>query len=119
PASEKQLGWYHIREVRAWDGKFARIERGTGEVTVTRLDDRAVEVEVRGTTEPVLVALGTGFYPRWQARHASGAIEPVYAYPTVPGGHLHVVSAWLAPGHTTFTIDGPLPSDGDGRAISA
>ena len=118
PASEKQLGWYHIREVRAWDGKFARIERGTGEVTVTRLDDRAVEVEVRGTTEPVLVALGTGFYPRWQARHASGAIEPVYAYPTVPGGHLHVVSAWLAPGHTTFTIDGPLPSDGDGRAIS-
>jgi hypothetical protein len=117
PATEKQLGWYHIREVAAWDGKFARIERGTGDVTVTRLDDRAVEVDVRGA-EPVLVALGTGFYPRWQARHASGAAEPVYAYPTVPGGHLHVVSAWLAPGHTTFTIDGPLPSDHDGRAIS-
>ena len=42
PATEIQLGWYHIREVAAWDGKFARIERGTGEVTVTRLDDRGV-----------------------------------------------------------------------------
>jgi len=29
-----------------------------------------------------------------------------------------VVAAWLAPGHTTFTIDGPLPSDHAGRAIS-
>jgi len=118
PATERQLGSYHIREVAAWDGKFARIERGTGEVVVTRLDDRAVEVDVTGTTEPVLVALGTGFYPRWRARHASGAAEPVYAYPTVPGGALHVVAAWLAPGHTTFTIDGPLPSDHAGRAIS-
>jgi len=118
PATEQVLGSYHIREVAAWDGKFARIERGAGEVTVTRLDDRGVELDVTGTTEPVLVALGTGFYPRWQARHASGAVEPVYAYPTVPGGRLHVVCAWLAPGHTTFTVDGPLPSDHDGRAIS-
>jgi len=117
-ATERRLGSYRIREVAAWDGKFARIERGTGEVTVTRLDDRAVEVDVTGTTEPVLVALGTGFYPRWQARHASGAMEPVYAYPTVPDGELHVVAAWLAPGHTTFTIDGPLPSDHAGRAVS-
>jgi hypothetical protein len=118
PTTEQVLGSYHIRELPAWDGKFARIERGTGEVTVTRLDDRGVEVDVTGTTEPVLVALGTGFYPRWQARHASGAPEPVYAYPTIPGGRLHVVAAWLAPGHTTFTIDGPLPSDHDGRAIT-
>lgn len=118
PATEQQLGWYRIREVAGWDGRFARIERGAGEVHVTRLDDRAVELDVTGTSEPVLVALGTGFYPRWQARHASGAVEPVYAYPTVPGGQLHVVSAWLAPGHTTFTIDGPLPSDHDGRAFS-
>jgi len=118
PASEKQLGGYRIREVAAWDGKFARIERGAGEVTVTRLDDEAVEVDVAASA-PVLVALGTGYYPRWRARHASGAAEPVYAYPTVPGGRLHVVAAWLAPGHTTFTIDGPLPSDHDGVAISA
>ena len=118
PASERVLGTYHIRDVAGWDGKFARIERGAGEVAVTRLDDRAVELDVTGTTEPVLVALGTGFYPRWQARHASGAAEPVYAYPTIPGGRLHVVAAWLAPGHTTFTVDGPLPSDHDGRAIS-
>lgn len=118
PLSEKQLGWYRVREVTAWDGKFARVERGAGEVAVTRLDDRAVEVDVRAA-EPVLVALGTGYYPRWRARHASGAAEPVYAYPTIPGGRLHVVAAWLAPGHTTFTIDGPLPSDHDGELISA
>ena len=116
--SEKVLGSYHIRELASWDGKFARIERGTGQVTVTRLDDRGVEVEVTGTTEPVLVALGTGFYPRWQAHHVSGTAEQVYAYPTVPGGRLHVVSAWLAPGRTTFSCDGPLPSDHDGRALS-
>jgi hypothetical protein len=118
PASEKVLGRYHIRQVADWDGKFARIERGAGEVRVTRLDDRGVEVDVTGTTEPVLVALGTGFYPRWRARHASGTPEPVYAYPTLPGGRLHVVAAWLAPGHSVFTIDGPLPSDHDGRALS-
>ncbi|HEY0189861.1 MAG TPA: hypothetical protein VGC42_01985, partial [Kofleriaceae bacterium] len=117
PATEKTLGSYHIRELPGWDGKFARIERGAGEVVVTRLDDRAVVVEVRAGA-PVLVALGTGFYPRWQARHASGAAEPVYAYPTIPGGRLHVVAAWLAPGVTTFTCDGPLPSDHGGRAIS-
>jgi len=118
PATEQQLGTFRIREITAWDGKFARIERGSGDVRVTRLDDRGVEVEVTGTAEPVLVALGTGYYPRWRARHASGAVEPVYAYPTIPGGRLHVVAAWLAPGRTVFTIDGPLPSDRDGRALS-
>lgn len=118
PATEKLFGSYHIREIAGWDGKFARIERGSGDVTVTRLDDSGVELEVTGTTAPVLVALGTGFYPRWRARHASGAAEPVYAYPTIPGGKLHVVAAWLAPGTTTFTADGPLPSDHDGRALS-
>jgi hypothetical protein len=115
PATERTLGTYRIREVKDWDGKFARIERGTGDVRVLRLDDRAVEIEVTGTTEPVLVALGTGFYPRWRATHASGAIEPVYAMPTITGGRLHVVAAWVAPGKTTFTVDGPLPSDGKGR----
>ena len=118
PATEKAIGSYRIRELPLWDGKFARIERGQGEARVTRLDDRAVEVDVTGTTEPVLVALGTGFYPRWRARHQSGAAEPVYAYPTVPRGRLHVVAAWLAPGHTTFTIDCPLPSDHDGRWLA-
>ena len=112
------LGSYRIRELPAWDGEFARIEHGTGQVRVVRLDDRAVEIEVTGTTEPVLVALGTGFYPRWRARHASGAAQPVYAIPSIPGGKLHVVGAWVAPGRTTFTVDGPLPSDGAGRLRS-
>lgn len=115
PETERTIGTYRIREISGWDGKFARIEKGTGEVRTLRLDDRAVEIEVTGTTEPVLVALGTGFYPRWRAVHASGVAEPVYALPTIEGGRLHVVSAWVLPGKTTFTVDGPLPSDGKGR----
>jgi hypothetical protein len=114
PASEIELGTYHIRTLPDWDGQFARVERGYGTVEVTRLDDRAVEVNVTGPG-PSLVALGTGYYPRWRATHASGADEPVYALPATAGGTMHVVSAWLAPGHTTFTCDGPLPSDGHGR----
>jgi hypothetical protein len=118
PESEVVIGDFHIREVGEWDGKFARIEQGTGEVVVHRLDDRAVEIEVTGTTEPVLVALGMGYYPRWRARHASGVAEPVYAFPATPTSELHVVSAWVAPGRTTFTVDGPLPSDGSGRLLA-
>ena len=117
PSTEITLGSFRIREVAGWDGKFARIERGTGSVEVLRLDDRAVEIEVTGT-EPVLVALGTGYYPRWRAHHASGAEEPVFALPSKDGATLHVVSAWVAPGKTTFTCDGPLPSDHDGRFLS-
>lgn len=114
PATERRFGRYHVREVRDWDGKFARIERGTGSVEVVRLDDEAVEIEV-DAPGPVLVALGTGYYPRWRARHASGADVPVFAQPTIPGGKLHVVAAWVAPGRTVFTCDAPLPSDGRGR----
>lgn len=116
-ATERVLGRYHVREVAAWDGAFARIERGAGTVEVTRLDDGAVEIDVTAPG-PVLVALGTGFYPRWRARHQGGAAEPVFALPAVPGGKLHVVAAWVAPGRTVFTCDGPLPSDGRGRLLS-
>jgi hypothetical protein len=112
-ATEREIGSFHIRDVTAWDGQFARIERGTGTVKTTALDDRHVEIDVTAT-EPVLVALGTGYYPRWRATHASGADEPVYALPSIEGGKLHVVSAWVKPGKTTFTVDGPLPSDNKG-----
>jgi hypothetical protein len=114
PTTERQLGSFRIRELADWDGQFARIERGSGTVRVLALADDRVEIEVTGTREPVLVALGTGFYPRWRATHASGASQPIYALPTIPGGRLHVVSAWVAPGRTTFTLDGALPSDGKG-----
>jgi hypothetical protein len=117
PLTEVHLGSYVIREVPGWDGKFARVEKGSGEVVTTYLDDLRVEIDVTAT-EPVLVVLGTGYYPRWRATHASGADEPVYAYPGVPNGDLHVVSAWVQPGHTTFTVDGPLPSDGDGHVLT-
>ena len=116
-ASEISLGTYHVREVKEWDGKLARIEQGTGTVEVTRMADDLVEIDVTADG-PVLVALGMGYYPRWRARHASGAVEPVYAMPATTDGTLHVVAAWVAPGRTTFTCDGPLPSDGHGRVLS-
>jgi hypothetical protein len=117
PATEQVFGKYHVREIAGWDGAFARIERGHGAVRTVRLDDRAVEIEVTGD-EPVLVALGTGFYPRWRATHARGFDEPVYAMKATPIAESTVVAAWVAPGTTVFTVDGPLPSDHDGRAIS-
>jgi hypothetical protein len=118
PATEITIGRYHIREIAGWDGRFARVELGAGQVVTRRLDDRAVEIELTGTTEPALVALGTGYYPRWRARASDGTALPVYAYPSIPGGKLHVVAAWVKPGRTTFTPDGPLPSDGDGRWLT-
>ena len=117
PATERRFGRYHVRELPAWDGAFARIERGTGTVRVLRLDDEAVEISV-DAPGPVLVALGMGYYPRWRARHESGADEPVFALPSIPGGNLHVVAAWVAPGRTVFTCDAALPSDGRGRLLS-
>ncbi|KAB2909694.1 MAG: hypothetical protein F9K40_03770 [Kofleriaceae bacterium] len=115
--TDRKLGNFYVRELPAWDGQFARVERGAGRVTVTRLDDRAVEVELTGTDQPALVALGTGFYPRWRARAGDQRL-PVYAYPATPEGHMHVAAAWIPPGKTVFTCDGPLPSDGKGRGIS-
>ncbi|HUJ62661.1 MAG TPA: hypothetical protein VLX92_29365, partial [Kofleriaceae bacterium] len=107
PATQKVVGDFYIQDITGWDGQFARIERGTGTVTVARLDDRAVVIDV-DAHEPVLVALGTGYYPRWRATHETGADEPVYALPGTANGTLHVVSAWVAPGRTTFTCDGRL-----------
>lgn len=116
-STEQELGIYKIREITAWDGKLARIEAGTGTVDVLRIADDRIEVAVTADA-PVLVALGMGYYPRWRARHASGAAEPVYALRSTPDSDLRVVAAWVAPGRTTFTCDGPLPSDGDGRLLS-
>lgn len=116
PATEIELGTYRVREVADWDGQFARVQSGTGTVRTTRLDDAAVVIEVSGS-EPVLVALGTGYYPRWRAMTAKGAV-PVYAMPATPDGKLHVVAAWVPPGTTTFTCDGSLPSDGKGTVFS-
>lgn len=116
-ASEISLGVYRVREIKNWDGQLARIEDGTGTVEVIRMTDDLVEIDVKAS-EPVLVALGMGYYPRWRARHATGANEPVYALPATNEGQLHVVAAWVAPGRTTFTCDGQLPSDGHGRVLS-
>jgi hypothetical protein len=118
PASERRFGRYFVRELPEWDGHFARVERGGGEAVVTRLDDERVDVDLGGTSAPALVALGTGYYPRWRATHETRGALPVYAFPTVPGSTLSVPAAWLPPGRTTFRPDGPLPSDGRGTWIS-
>lgn len=119
PASEIRVGNYRIRQVASWDGQFARVERGEGTATVTRLDNHRVDVELTGTDRPSLVALGTGYYPRWRARHADGRRVPVYAMPAVPNSPMAVVAAWLPPGRTSFTPNGSLPSDGKGVPWSA
>jgi hypothetical protein len=116
-SKQLQFGSYYLREVPGWDGRFARIERGGGSVMVTRLDNDQVDVELRGTDQPALVALGTGYYPRWQAWHAERAL-PVYAHPTIPGGKLRVPAAWIPPGRTSFRPTGSLPSDGSGTPVS-
>lgn len=118
PSTELRFGRYVIREVPGWDGAFARVERGTGEVRVVRLENERVEIELTGSDRPALVALGIGFYPRWRAQDSSGRELPVYALPSKPGGELRVVAAWVRPGKTVFTVDGALPSDGKGRSIA-
>ena len=118
PATEQRLGSYRIRELREWDGQFARIERGGGDLRTLELADERIRVELTNTSAPALVALGMGFYPRWRATDASGKPIKVYAYPSIPGGKLHVVAAWIPPGVTTFTVDGALPSDGKGRGLA-
>jgi hypothetical protein len=119
PKTERRFGRYIVRELPSWDGQFARIERGQGQVVVKNLDDERVVVELTGTTEPALVALGTGYYPRWQATHATSGALPVYALPSFDGARLNVVAAWLPPGETTFSPSGPLPSDTRGRVPTA
>jgi hypothetical protein len=118
PSTERHFGSYFVREIAEWDGRFARVERGSGNAVVTRLDDERVEVELRDTREPALVALGMGYYPRWEAVHEMRGKLPVYAYPTVPGGSLRVPAAWLPPGRTTFQPSGALPSDRSGFGIT-
>jgi hypothetical protein len=119
PTTERRFGRYFVRELAEWDGHFARIEQGRGQVVVRRLEDERVEVDLEGTDEPALVALGMGYYPRWQVEHADRGPLPTYAMPSFPGADLHVLAAWLPPGHSTFRPSGSLPSDGQGRVPAA
>ena len=118
PATERRFGRYYVREWPEWDGKFARVERGAGEVIVTDLRNQKIEVELRNTDRPALVALGTGYYPRWRAHLDGGREVPIYAEPSVAEGWSRVPAAWIPPGRATFTPDGPIPSDGGGRVAA-
>jgi hypothetical protein len=117
PSTEQHLGMFKVREIPGWDGQFARVERGGGRAVVTRLDDDEVDVDLRDTTEPALVALGTAYYPRWRASDARGSV-PVYAHPATSAGTSFVVAAWVKPGVTRFRADGPLPSDHAGHPLT-
>ncbi len=119
PKTELEIGRFHIREVSGWDGHLARVERGDGEAVVTAIEDERIDVELRGTDRPALVALGVGYYPRWRAYHESGRSVPVYAFPATRRGKTRVLAAWLPPGHTEFRPDGSLPSDGEGTGPTA
>jgi hypothetical protein len=118
PHTERRFGRYFVRELPTWDGRFARVEQGEGEVSVTRLEDEQVTLELKQTTKPALVALGMGYYPRWQAEHEQRGRLPVYALPSVPEGKAQVLAAWLPPGRTTFRPTGALASDGRGIWLS-
>src|SRR5205814_6600109 len=83
PATEKRFGRYFVRELPGWDGQFARVERGAGTAVVTRLEDERIDVDLRGTDAPSLVALGMGYYPRWRAEHETRGAFPVYALPSI------------------------------------
>jgi hypothetical protein len=117
--TERRFGRYYVRELPTWDGSFARVEQGEGRAVVTELEDERVTVELRDTAGPALVALGMGYYPRWQAEHAQRGKLPVYAWPSIQEGKTKVLAAWLPPGRTTFRPSAALPSDGRGTLPSA
>jgi hypothetical protein len=118
PGSERRFGSFVVREIASWDGRLARVERGGGEAAVAGLTNQQVELELRGTGQPALVALGVGYYPRWRATTSSGRTVPVFAARATSTSPLRVPAAWLPPGRTTFTPDASLPSDTSGRAAS-
>jgi hypothetical protein len=124
PASEITIGSFHIRTVATWDGQFARTFDTRARVLTTVLSNREVIVQVTpaqlsgANLNPTLVALGTGFYPRWQATHESGYRTEVFAVNATTAASSNVVGAYVLPGVTRFTLDAALPSDSHGRWLS-
>lgn len=122
PTTELKIGRYRIREVAGWDGEFARISAADAaagtQVHTLAITDDGVDVMVTGNAAPVLVTLGTGYYPRWRVTDSSGNRTATIEAPAVEGGRARVVGAWLAPGQYRFTADGPLPSDRAGWPLA-
>ncbi len=120
PATERGVGRYRIREVARWDGELARVTAQAAaagvRVRTLAVHDNGVDVEVMAGTAntlgtPVLVVLGTGYYPRWRVVDSSGKRTNTIEVAAVEGGRAGVVAAWLPPGIAHFTVDGPLRSD--------
>ena len=133
PATERAVGRYRIRDVARWDGEMARVSdqaaAAGARVRTLAVHDNGVDVEVTAattgtdgtagaTTVPVLVILGTGYYPRWQVVDASGKRTKTIEVPAVEGGRAGVVAAWLSPGIAHFTVDGSLRSDRAGWPVA-
>ncbi|MBP9086038.1 MAG: hypothetical protein KBG15_07965 [Kofleriaceae bacterium] len=127
PATERAVGRYRIRDVAGWDGDMARVTdqaaAAGARVRTLAVHDNGVDVEVTAgpagaVTAPVLVILGTGYYPRWQVVDASGKRTKTIEVPAVEGGRAGVVAAWLPPGIAHFTVDGPLRSDRAGWPVA-
>jgi len=119
PRSERHFGSYNVRELPEWDGQPARIEKGAGRLSVQRLEEESIDLELTETDAPALVALGIGYYPRWRAQRADGSPVEVFAVPATPSGSVRVPAAWIAPGRTVFRADARLPSEGSGIGWTA
>lgn len=117
PATERAVGRYRIRDVAGWDGDMARVTEEAAaagaRVRTLAVHDNGVDVDVTAgaADAPVLVILGTGYYPRWQVVDSSGRRTNTIEVPAVIGGRAGVVAAWLPPGLAHFTVDGSLRSD--------
>ncbi|MCS6798612.1 MAG: hypothetical protein NZ898_08780 [Myxococcota bacterium] len=114
--TERRFGMFYVRELPSWDGAFARIARGEGQLRVLARDDERVVLEIEAR-EPVLVTLATGYYPRWRA-FAGGAYRPAVAVPVAEGARSHLLGFELPPGRAEITCDAPLPSDDAGWPVA-
>lgn len=118
PATERRFGILRVREVPSWDGQLVHVVRGEGTARLAEIDDAHLAIDVEAAA-PVLVEMGIPYYPRWRGEHEGSAItpcgEPVdAAAPTEE----RVLAAWLPPGRTVLTPDGPLPSDRAGWPLT-
>jgi hypothetical protein len=118
PSSELRFGEYVVRERQAWDGAVARVEAGAGTVRTTRMEDEAIDLEVRGSDDRTLVVLGVPYYARWRAWQ-SGRPLPVYGVRAHPESKARVLALRPRDGKVELRCDGPLPSDGRGAGLTA
>ncbi|MBX7197567.1 MAG: hypothetical protein K1X94_36310, partial [Sandaracinaceae bacterium] len=122
---DEAFGRVWLRPVTTWDGAYAHVTRGAGTVEARVIPGEGFELQLRDTTEPALVELGTPWYPRLRASRDDGTDVPVYAMPVGapeiddPNPTFeHAVALWLAPGTTRVRADGALAAARAGLPLS-